>query len=178
MREEYLTWWGRVNLDRCHRQPPHRHKNYRRRSMAPPGSARLAALSGATPPPTPASFDAMIHECLYDSFTLWSLGVVGNVINVLGLLGTDSIKKFERKLDRIWCCSRRFYKDQTYQLEKYSEICLPAHVFLTSWTAFFCHASQLLSVHLSILSHVRLLCLIFSSLLLMLFYFLFSFFSV
>jgi len=55
--------------------------------MAPPENAFGTALFGVTPPPTPAPFDAMIHECLYDSFTLWSLGVVGNVINVLGLIG-------------------------------------------------------------------------------------------
>ena len=37
--------------------------------------------------PTPYASNAMFHECLYDSFTLWTLGVVGNAINVVGLLG-------------------------------------------------------------------------------------------
>ena len=52
--------------------------------MAPPQLApRLHPAS------TAASFayDAMFHECLYDAFTVWTLGVVGNAINVLGLLG-------------------------------------------------------------------------------------------
>lgn len=49
----------------------------------------MAPQPAQLPPPstTPYASDSMFHECLYDSFTLWTLGVVGNGINVVGLLG-------------------------------------------------------------------------------------------
>ena len=58
--------------------------------MAPfPAAADLAAadLAAAFESTTPFAANPMFHECLYDEYTFWTLGVVGNGINVVGLLG-------------------------------------------------------------------------------------------